>query len=242
MNPSVRLQQVSKSFAVGSTVTPVLRGIDLEAHPAETLFVVGPSGCGKTTLLSILCGTMRADAGSIEVLGTRLDHTRDPLLSRFRARHIGFIFQQFNLIPTLDLAQNVAVPLFIQGTPQREALDRARAMLASVGLENLTRERPARLSGGQQQRVAIARALVHRPALLICDEPSSALDSRTGHQVMELIRPTADAPDRTVVVVTHDPRIYDYADRLIEMEDGHVRRVLKSREEITAAQSTLVNA
>jgi putative ABC transport system ATP-binding protein len=236
MNPTVSLQNVNRSFVIGTTVMPVLRDVHFEAWANEVMFLVGPSGCGKTTLLSILCGTLHADSGQIEVLGTRLDLARDPLLSRFRSRNVGFVFQQFNLIPTLDLSQNVAVPLLIQGTPRREALDRARAQLEAVGLGKFARERPNRLSGGQQQRVAIARALVHCPALLICDEPSSALDSRTGHQVMELLRPAKDASGRTVIVVTHDPRIYGYADRMAEMEDGRICRTLHSREAIAAAQ------
>ncbi len=239
MNPTVQLENVHKSFPSGATSTPVLRDVHFEARAREILFLVGPSGCGKTTLLSILCGTLTADTGRIEVLGTRLDRTLDPHLTRFRAQNIGFVFQQFNLIPTLDITQNVAVPLLIQGTSRRVAHDRAREQLAAVGLADFLRERPHRLSGGQQQRVAIARALVHEPPLLICDEPSSALDSRTGHQIMELLRPPANARPRTVIVVTHDPRIYGYADRMAEMEDGRILRMLNSRAEIAAAHPAL---
>jgi putative ABC transport system ATP-binding protein len=235
MKPAVTATRVDKSFTNGTTVTPVLKQVEFTAFEGEMMFLVGPSGCGKTTLLSILCGTLAADRGEIEVHGQRLDQTREPALSRFRARHIGFIFQQFNLIPTLDLTMNVAVPLIICGTALRTAKKQARELLHTVGLGDKYDDLPARLSGGQQQRVAIARALVHAPDLIICDEPTSALDSKTGHQVLELLKKTAADARRTVIVVTHDHRIYPYADRMAEMEDGRIVRVLRNREEIAAA-------
>jgi putative ABC transport system ATP-binding protein len=201
------------------------------------LFVTGPSGCGKTTLLSVLCGTLNADSGEVHTLGQALHRLSAAQITRFRAQHIGFIFQQFNLIPSLTAAENVAVPLRIQGVSAGKALPRAKDLLARVGLPEKINERPSRLSGGQQQRVAIARALVHEPALIVCDEPTSALDSATGQQVLELLRSTTGQTNRTVIVVTHDPRVYRHANRMAEMEDGRIQRVLESPQAIAAAHS-----
>jgi len=231
---AVRLSAVEKSFGEGESRTPVLKQTRFEARLGELLMLVGPSGCGKTTLLSILAGTLRAVAVEIHVLGHPLHAMRPGPVTRFRAQHLGFIFQQFNLIPTLTVAENVSVPLLIQGVSPRRAEARARDLLALVGIPEKARERPAKLSGGQQQRVAIARALVHEPPLLVCDEPTSALDSENGLHVMELLRGVARSPSRAVIVVTHDPRIYKFADRMAEMEDGRIRRVLQSPEEIAA--------
>jgi putative ABC transport system ATP-binding protein len=232
---AVCLRAVDKSFRNGDQVTPVLKQVNFTAVAGEMLLLVGPSGCGKTTLLSVLCGTLHADTGHIEAFGQSLATLPPDRVTRFRATHVGFIFQQFNLLPTLTAAENVAVPLRIQGVSAARALPRARALLARVGIGEKANERPARLSGGQQQRVAIARALVHDPALIVCDEPTSALDSATGHQVMELLRGTARDGRRTVIVVTHDPRIYRYADRMAEMEDGRITRVLADPAAIAAA-------
>jgi len=231
---ALRLSGVDKAFGRGAARTSVLRGVALEARHGEMLLLVGPSGCGKTTLLSIIAGTLRADAGELDVLGHRLDRMRPGAITRFRAAHVGFIFQQFNLIPTLTAAENVSVPLLVRGISTREAERRARAMLERVGLPDKAGSRPGTLSGGQQQRVAIARALVHEPPLLICDEPTSALDSHTGREVMELLRAVACDPMRCVLVVTHDNRTYRYADRMAEMEDGVIRRVLGDPTEIAA--------
>lgn len=223
---AVRLSGVHRSFRTGDVVTHVLRGVDFDVLAGKTTFLVGPSGCGKTTLLSVLCGTLAADAGDVRVLGHAF-HAMSPAdVAAVRARHIGFVFQQFNLLPTLTAEENVSVPLRILGAPVPRALEAARAALADVGLAAKCRERPSRLSGGQQQRVAIARALVHDPDLVVCDEPTSALDSENGRQVMELLSRRSGSTGRTVVVVTHDARTYPFADRLVQMEDGVVGRVL----------------
>jgi putative ABC transport system ATP-binding protein len=232
-----QLRSVDKSFGSGQSTTPVLKQVDFAGKPGEMLFLVGPSGCGKTTLLSILCGTLLADAGEIHVLGTTLHTMNDRDVTSLRAHHVGFIFQQFNLIPTLTTTENVALPLLIRKTPNNHARARASDLLAKVGLAEKRGEYPAQLSVGQQQRVAIARALVHDPNLVVCDEPTSSLDSATGHQVMELLREVARDGQRTVVVVTHDPRIYSYADRMVEMEDGRIQRLLNSPDEIAAAHT-----
>ena len=232
---AVQLTGVDKSFGEAESRTPVLKQTHFEARIGELLMLVGPSGCGKTTLLSILAGTLHADAGEICVLGHELHRMRTAAVTRFRARHLGFIFQQFNLIPTLTVAENVSVPLLIQGVSPGRAEREARELLDLVGIGDKATQRPAKLSGGQQQRVAIARALVHQPPLLVCDEPTSALDSENGHHVMEILRRIARQDNRTVIVVTHDPRIYGFADRMAEMEDGRILRVLGSPAEIAAA-------
>ena len=236
---ALRLNGIDKAFGPADSRTVALQQADFDSRFGELIMLVGPSGCGKTTLLSILTGTLHADAGESNVLGYRLDLMSQAELTRFRREHIGFIFQDFNLIATLSVWENVAVPLLIQGCGRREAEARARAILAQVGLQGREDEPPKRLSGGQQQRIAIARALVHAPTLIVCDEPTSALDSRTGQQVMELLTTFARDPRRTVIVVSHDPRIYRYADRMAEMEDGCITRVLATPAAIAAAHPSI---
>ena len=223
---ALRIRGVDKSFGEGEARVAALKQADFEARAGELIMLVGPSGCGKTTLLSVIAGTLSADAGEIEVFGQRLDGLSQAELTAFRRRNLGFVFQSFNLIPTLSVRENVMVPLLIQGAPRAEAAARAGEMLARVGLAGREEGSPTALSGGQQQRVAIARALVHDPRLLICDEPTSALDKDTGGKVMQIIRDLSRAPDRCVVVVTHDHRIFRHADRIAEMEDGRIRRVV----------------
>jgi putative ABC transport system ATP-binding protein len=235
---ALRLSGIEKSFGAGDSLTRVLKQTHFEARLGELIMLVGPSGCGKTTLLSILAGTLHADAGEVNVLGHPLHALGEAARTRFRAQHLGFIFQQFNLIPTLTVAENVSVPLLIQGVKPHQAERRAREMLAQVGLAEKANDRPGKLSGGQQQRVAIARALVHGPSLLVCDEPTSALDSENGQRVMHLLRDVARQGQRTVIVVTHDPRIYRHADRMAEMEDGKIFRLLESQAAIAAAHAT----
>ena len=222
---AVSARGIVKAFGVGDARTQALKGADFTALEGELHLIVGPSGCGKTTLLSVLAGTLESDQGEVSVLGTRLTGLAASQVTRFRCRHIGFIFQQFNLIPTLSLVENVSVPLLLNGTGRHEAEAKAAERLKKVGLAGRERQRPTQLSGGQQQRVAIARALVHEPRLVICDEPTSALDSVTGHQIMDLLSGAARAPGRSVLIVTHDPRVYGYADRISEMEDGRVTGV-----------------
>ena len=213
---------VVKSFGVGDARTLALKGADFSAPEGELHLVVGPSGCGKTTLLSVIAGTLEWDEGEVEVFGTRLHDLAPARVTEFRRRNIGFIFQQFNLIPTLTLVENASVPLLLNGVGRREAESRAAELLARLGLGGRELKHPSQISGGQQQRVAIARALVHEPRLVICDEPTSALDRETGHQIMDILAGVARIPGRSVIIVTHDPRTYAYADRLTEMEDGRV--------------------
>ncbi|MEY4034358.1 MAG: hypothetical protein RL492_1552 [Verrucomicrobiota bacterium] len=224
---AVRTRGIDMFFGDGETKVTALKQADFEANRGELIMLVGPSGCGKTTLLSVIAGTLTPQAGSVEVFGQRLDGLSQEELTTFRRKHLGFVFQSFNLIPTLSVLENVMVPLLIQGVGQAVAVAKARAMLEKVGLQGREDGRPNALSGGQQQRVAIARALVHEPSLLICDEPTSALDKDTGAQIMQMVRDLSRSPDRCVVVVTHDHRIFRFADRIAEMEDGRIRRVVE---------------
>ena len=222
---AVRITGIVKSFGDGANRVAVLKDISLETRVGEIMMLVGPSGCGKTTLISIMAGTLRPDAGDVEVFGTHLGKLGNGRLTRFRAMNIGFIFQQFHLIPTLDIVQNASVPLLIQGKSTRYAEKKARETLAIVGLGDRLNHRPHQLSGGQQQRVAIARALVHEPRLIICDEPTAALDAQNGHVVMDLFEKVARTAGRSVVIVTHDNRIFHHADRIAHMDDGRLVKV-----------------
>lgn len=222
---AARVRGISKSFGDGEARIKVLKGIDLDVRRGDITMLVGPSGCGKTTLISIIAGTLAADEGELDVFGHDLRKMSKAAITRFRAHHIGFIFQAFNLIPTLTCAENVSVPLLIQGVSAHQAEKRAREVLAQVGLGDRIKHRPAQLSGGQQQRVAIARALVHEPKLIICDEPTAALDAKNGHAVMELFEHVARGQDRAVLIVTHDNRIFHHANRIASMDDGQIMEV-----------------
>jgi len=218
----VRCRGLTKAYGTGDARTPALRGIDLDIHHGELLMLVGPSGSGKTTLVSVIAGMLDQDAGECLVLDRDLQQCRTDERARFRGRSIGFVFQSFNLLPSLSLAENVAVPLLIQGMVRKAAIAKAQDALDAVGLGNRTHALPTQISGGQQQRVAIARALVHEPALIVCDEPTSNLDHTTGHQVMALLKQQAKGPGRALVVVTHDNRIFEFADRIAHLDDGQI--------------------
>ena len=219
---AVECQGLQKSYGSGPNQVLALRGIDLSVSHGELLMLVGPSGCGKTTLISIMTGVLNPTSGVCQVLGRDVGEMSERERTRYRGKEIGFVFQQFNLLPTLSLRQNAALPLLLGGTPYRDALRQADAALARVGLGDRTQAAPRELSGGQQQRVAIARAIIHRPRLLVCDEPTSALDHSTGRHIMELLRSLNADGSCTLVVVTHDSRIFQYADRIAEMDDGRV--------------------
>ncbi|HYE61471.1 MAG TPA: ABC transporter ATP-binding protein [Phycisphaerales bacterium] len=221
----VRCRAVTKTYGDGAMAVRALRGVDLDVAQGELLMLVGPSGCGKTTLISVIAGVLERDGGECAVLGTDYNSISNSDRTKFRAENVGFVFQAFNLIPTLTIAENVGVPLLINGVKRAEAVEKAKVLLARVGLGDRTNDLPTRLSGGQQQRVAIARALVHNPKILVCDEPTSALDHATGQRVMELLREVAEGQDLSLVVVTHDQRIFEFADRIAEMDDGRIVRV-----------------
>ena len=229
---AVRCDDIVKTYGTGSSQVVALRGVDLDVKAGELLMLVGPSGCGKTTLISVIAGILDPDSGECHVFGQDLPRMGNSEKTRYRGQTIGFVFQAFNLLPTLTAAENASVPLLINGMKRREAVDRAKDMLSRVGLGDRTNAMPSQLSGGQQQRVAIARALVHGPRLIVCDEPTSALDEKTGHTVMELMREIALGEDRSLIVVTHDARIFGFADRIAKMNDGRVEKVVRSAREL----------
>jgi putative ABC transport system ATP-binding protein len=219
---AIRCQDLTKSYGSGETRVQALRGVNLEVREGELMMLVGPSGCGKTTLISILAATLDADGGECDVLDHNLRAMGEKEKTAFRSRSVGFVFQALNLLPTLSAAENAAVPLLIQGWSRRRAIERASDILTKLGLGDRTRTLPAQLSGGQQQRVAIARALVHEPRLVVCDEPTSALDHDTGMKIMQLFRDVALSQGRTLVIVTHDNRIFEFGDRIARMDDGRI--------------------
>ncbi len=233
---AVLCRGVTKTYDSAGTRTTALRGIDLDVGTGELMMLVGPSGCGKTTLISVIAGILDPDPttaeghGTCRVFGHDLTAMGDRRRTAWRGRHIGFVFQAFNLLPTLTAAENVSVPLLINGTPRRDAVERSEEALRRVGLGDRSRSLPKQLSGGQQQRVAIARSLVHGPDLIVCDEPTSALDHDTGQRVMDLLREVAVGPGRALIIVTHDERIFGFADRIAKMDDGRVVNVRGSAE------------
>jgi putative ABC transport system ATP-binding protein len=231
MSLAAECRAVDKDFGRGGTRIRALRSVDLEVPFGELTMLVGPSGCGKTTLLSVVAGVLDATAGEVEVLGERLDSLTGDRLVQFRRKNLGFVFQQFNLLPALTAAENAAIPLLASGLPRKSSVERAADLLDELGMGDRVHAYPSQLSGGQQQRVAFARALVHDPRLIVCDEPTSALDAETGHHVMELLASHAVRPDRATIVVTHDNRVFQFADRIARMEDGHITSVTPKEKE-----------
>jgi putative ABC transport system ATP-binding protein len=224
INAAVTCHEVTKDFGGREQRVRVLRGVDFEASYGEITLLAGPSGCGKTTLLCVIAGLLNKTDGEIEVLGTNVDELSGADAVLFRRRNLGFVFQQYNLLPALTAAENAAVPLLAAGVKRGTAVDKAAALLEQLGLGSRAYAKPNELSGGQQQRVAIARALIHEPRLLVCDEPTAALDAESGHAVMELLRQAAVRADRAVIVVTHDSRVFEFGDRIAYMDDGRVIR------------------
>ena len=220
--PLISCRDVAKVYGSGNAEVHALRGVDLDVYAGELTMLVGPSGCGKTTLLSVVAGILRPTRGTVDALGKDLTQLSSWQRTTFRRENVGFVFQQFNLLPALTAAENAAVPLVIQGYSKRKALVAAKDLLAKMGMGDRANSLPGKLSGGQQQRVAIARALVHHPHLLVCDEPTSALDAKTGHTILELLRAIAVEGDRAVIIVTHDSRIFEFADTMARMDDGRI--------------------
>jgi putative ABC transport system ATP-binding protein len=222
---AVRCSGITKSFPAGDGMVEVLHGIDFDVPAAELTMLVGPSGCGKTTLISIIAGILTPTRGEVEISGSLITRMSDAAKVAFRRSNVGFIFQQYNLLPALTAAENAAIPLVAAGMPMTRAAGSAATILERIGMGAHLFNLPNQLSGGQQQRVAIARALVHAPRLIVCDEPTAALDAESGQTVLEILKDAALAPDRAVIVVTHDTRIYSFADRIASMEDGRIRAV-----------------
>jgi putative ABC transport system ATP-binding protein len=218
----VQTIDLTKTYGAGEAAVTALDHVSLSVQPGEFVSIMGPSGCGKSTLLHLIGGLDRASAGRVLVDGSDLTTLDDNRLTELRRRKIGFVFQFFNLIPVLDAAENAALPLTLDGVKAATARARSTGWLNKVGLGNRLHNRPDQLSGGQQQRVAVARALVAEPSLILADEPTGNLDTRAGDEIAGLLRQVADDWGRTVVMVTHDPRIAAYADRIIFLKDGSV--------------------
>src|SRR5499433_3766782 len=219
---AVQCRDVRKDFGNGGGKVFALRGVDLDVRYGAMTLLVGPSGCGKTTLLSVIAGLLNTSAGEVTVLGEEIERLPGGQQIVFRRRNLGFVFQQYNLLPALTAAENGAVPLLAAGVPRRKAIDEAKRLLTKLGLSDRVDALPKQLSGGEQQRVALTRALIHQPRLLVCDEPTAALDADTGQSVMELLAAEAVRPERAVIVVTHDNRIFGFADTMARMDDGRV--------------------
>ncbi|MBN1439800.1 MAG: ABC transporter ATP-binding protein [Anaerolineales bacterium] len=218
----VQTENLTKIYGTGEAAVTALDGVNLRINPGEFVAVMGPSGCGKSTLLHLIGGLDRPTEGSVVLDGTPLTEMKDDDLARLRRRRIGFVFQFYNLIPVLNAAENAALPVTLDGAPPREAESRAVAWLRKFGLGERLKNRPDQLSGGQQQRVAIARALVADPALILADEPTGNLDTRAADDIAALLARVSKEFDRAVVMVTHDPRIAAYANRIVFLKDGAV--------------------
>src|SRR5215468_7235969 len=235
---AVKCHDLRKTYGEGQGTVQALRHVDLEVHTGELLMLVWPSGCGKTTLISIIAGILDQSEGDCLVFDRDFRAMAVQDKTRYRGKHIGFVFQAYNLIPALTAAENASVPLLLHGAKRSQATERARAVLKQVGFdERMMGSLPAELSGGQQQRVAIARAMVHNPKLIVCDEPTSALDHDNGQRIMELLRQVALQEGRALVVVTHDARIFGFADRIARMDDGRIEQVVKSPSELNGGKN-----
>jgi len=229
MEVAIRVRGVTKTYAEGAARVTALEGVDLDLHKGELLFLMGPSGSGKTTLLSIMGCILRSTSGSLQIAGQEVTGLSERELPQVRLSHIGFVFQAFNLFPTLTAVENVEVALELKGIRGTLARTQALGLLEQVQLDNKASAFPADLSGGQKQRVALARALAGNPEILLADEPTAALDSHTGRSVLELMRQLAHDRNRAVAVVTHDSRIADLGDRVVHIEDGAVSSVKNLR-------------
>lgn len=225
METAIQVRGVAKTYAEGSARVSALQSVDLDVYKGEVLLLMGPSGSGKTTLLSIMGCILRSSSGSVQIAGTEITSLSERELPRVRLRHVGFVFQAFNLFPTLTAEENVEVALELKGLRGTRARKEARELLERVHLQDKCRSYPADMSGGQKQRVALARALAGNPEILLADEPTAALDSHTGRSVLELLCELAHEQNRAVVIVTHDSRITDLGDRLVHLDDGKISSV-----------------
>ena len=213
---------LTKWFGEGEARVTAVNNVDLVAHFGEMLFIVGPSGSGKTTMLSMISGILRPNAGNVKVKGADIWTLNNDQLADFRLNTIGFVFQDYHLFPRLTTAENVAIPLILKQHNWNESINEARKQLEIVGLKNRGDMLPVKLSGGEQQRVAIARAIISRPEILIFDEPTASLDGDTGRMIIAFVKENILNEKRCILIVTHDARINEYADRILHMEDGHL--------------------
>ena len=224
-SPLIEVRDLVKTYHLGEHQVQALRGVSLDVATGEFVAVMGPSGSGKSTFMNLLGCLDTPTAGTYRLDGDDVSRLSRDALAAIRNEKLGFVFQTFNLLPRMTALENVELPLLYGTTPAVERRERALARLHEVGLEHREAHRPNQLSGGQQQRVAIARALIHDPKLIVCDEPTSALDHETGHNVMELLKEVALKEDRALVIVTHDARIFEFADRIARMDDGRVIKI-----------------
>jgi putative ABC transport system ATP-binding protein len=238
-NAAVEARGLTRTYGEGTTAVEALRGVDIDVSARELVAVMGPSGSGKSTLMHILAGLDKPSSGTVTIAGTEITELGDSELTRLRREHIGFVFQFFNLLPMLNAEENVLLPLSIAGErPDRGWLDE---LLGKMGLDKRRDHRPAELSGGEQQRVAIARSLVSRPTILFADEPTGNLDSKTGGEILDLIRDSVDSYGQTTVMVTHEPRAASTADRILFLSDGLIVKELRegTAADVLAVMSTL---
>jgi putative ABC transport system ATP-binding protein len=222
MDIVVRTVNLTRCYEMGDALVDALRGVDLSIARGEFVALVGPSGSGKSTVLNLIGGLDRPSSGEVWINGTELSGSDERTLTRHRREHVGFVFQSFNLLPRLTAEENVALPLMFNNVPEQERRAQARRLLEQVGLGGRLTHRPTQLSGGEQQRVAIARALIGQPALLLADEPTGNLDTSTGAEIMTLLKALNQERGLTLLVVTHDPEVAAFADRVIKLRDGRV--------------------
>jgi len=222
IQPVVAARNIVKELGQGAAMVRALKGVSIEINPGELTLLMGPSGSGKTTLLSILGCILAPTSGEVSIAGETTEGLDPEGLADIRRRHIGFVFQSYNLFPTLTALENVRLALDVRGVKYSETIVRAETALREVGLGHKLRSYPSRMSGGEQQRVAVARALASTPSIILADEPTAALDSENGHAVMALLADIAKAESRAVLAVTHDPRTHAFADRILKIEDGQI--------------------
>jgi putative ABC transport system ATP-binding protein len=224
----IQLKRVTKTYTMGDTKVHALAGVDLDIMQGEFIAILGPSGSGKSTLMHAVGALERPSTGKIIVDGIDISDLSESEVAAVRGKKIGFVFQQFNLIPTISAEQNVSLPLLFQGVPTKERSKRAKDLLKQVGLGDRTHHKPSELSGGQQQRVAIARALANKPPIILADEPTGNLDTKTGKEIMNLLQELHKS-GRTIILVTHDKSLIKFAQRVIYLRDGKIERIDKRR-------------
>ncbi len=222
-NLAIRANELVKWFGEGEAKTYAVRGVSFEAYFGEMLYIEGPSGSGKTTLLSIISGILRPNSGTVTVKGREIWSLTSDQIADFRLNTVGFVFQDYHLFPRLTTVENVAIPLILKKLGWNESINMAKQYLEIVGLKERAHLPPIKLSGGEQQRVAIARAIVSRPDILIFDEPTASLDGDTGRRIVDFVKKNILNENRCILTVTHDSRIFEYADRIMRMEDGRIK-------------------
>jgi putative ABC transport system ATP-binding protein len=221
-NIFIECKSLKKTFKSGETIVEALKCIDLTIYEKELVMIVGPSGSGKTTLLSIIGGIMNQDSGDCIIMGEDFNSLPQTIKPQFRGKNIGFVFQHFNLVPLLNIKENVAIPLLLTNVERETSFKQAINILTELQLQKKINRLPKELSGGEQQRVAIARSCIHKPKVILCDEPTSFLDLKAGKNVINILKKIQEENNCAIVIVTHDPRILEFADRILEIEDGKI--------------------